>query len=1101
MSDDSDDTDDMCTLSYSRGADADEFLSDVENSAQARMSGAGADRPSCLKLITTAIQSCGRKERRLLINDAWLKKLTQAQLLEITGPPPVLDEHGVPAILPPPVLAPGRKWKLFGIAFRLLFPNRSRALVADEFLSIKQDAELTEYIPEYMRLYRKANGNELDLNDTNLHQVLHFIKSTAGNWDKRIRKKYPALMPMQEDLMEQFHLKQRGGLLAWTIGEYMEHAQQIEDKLMPKIAKLNSKLPKIKKIPFYGTHDEVQQDFSSVNFVQEEYVTKTELSKMFTDHKTEFRNETQATIQSAVGAVRGEIVGDVKEMFSSLSKKMDKDKDEVKLQQQQQFESARGRPNNSQGYSGQQGRQQRDNYYGPPPSNGYQRNNSRFQDRFRPAVRQPYGNRRSGGNRADATGNRACYICGDADHSFMDCSKFHDPAFAQKKEAAFKLVRRGINHIEAQVDSSDADAVRNVFDPEGQEDDQMIMHVAQDSLHHMERSSTQGDGVISPIDHLNGTDPCCVEVQAANSRTATEMGATTQLLQGDTRSEPAQAAERAKGLTATEPTVTATAVLTELTAAKEQMTASTGNSISREQTIAVAAAAILSACGAAAAATYTVRASSLCDGELHRVWRRLGAAAKQMCCNHESEHSQVTAAERTPTTGSNSAGWCHVTDLPPVTTAESRALAHELERLWNQFTTATSQLRKATKTGDEAHQQQLICDITAVQEPLETLVRTWEELATRKPQNAVSLATPTAEVARGWPWKEDGSGSSTAYLTPEQIEKCRAMREDCRRYLTMPGNQLQGAANSEANSGHDSGRYVSIEVWQQLIAQKKADGAAAAESTAADVTVQPAPDLSTLTVPLEPAAVKNRARSPDAKPQQATQAQAAADKATVRLKAEPTATLTAAFDSATAKQQAAEAVAAADTATSNTAQAEAVFCLECMDRLEPELGCCRGGGVSIEASFRNFSLPSRAALQRTAQPSQTSTAEQQPADKQQDAAPEGEDYVKHHLTTPRNRMWMLATVVHATVLLLLTTEGLPTDGSEGPNEASTTLLQTSATTMMALILTAATAYCATKAFEKLNSSDASDVSIADDSQASSSHLTKLQKESKAQQAV
>jgi hypothetical protein len=175
---------------------------------------------------------------------------------------------------------------------------------------------------------------------------------------------------------------------------------------------------------------------------------------MFTDHKTEFRNETQATIQSAVGAVRGEIVGDFKEMFSSLSKKMDKDKDEVKMPQQQQFESTRGRPSNSQGYGSQQGRQQRDSYYGSPPGNIYQCNNSRFQDRFRPPVGQPYGNRRSGGNRADATGNRACCICGDSDHSFMDCSKFHDPAFAQKKEAAFKLVCRGINHIEAQVDSS-----------------------------------------------------------------------------------------------------------------------------------------------------------------------------------------------------------------------------------------------------------------------------------------------------------------------------------------------------------------------------------------------------------------------------------------------------------------------------------------------------------------------------------------------------------------------------------------------------------------------------------------------------------------------
>ena len=47
---------------------------------------------------------------------------------------------------------------------------------------------------------------------------------------------------------------------------------------------------------------------------------------------------------------------------------------------------------------------------------------------------------------------------------------------------------------------------------------------------------------------------------------------------------------------------------------------------------------------------------------------------------------------------------------------------------------------------------------------------------------------------------------------------------------------------------------------------------------------------------------------------------------------------------------------------------------------------------------------------------------------------------------------------------------------------------------MALILIAATAYCATKAFEKLNSSDASDDSITDDSKASSSHLTKSQKE-------
>ena len=64
------------------------------------------------------------------------------------------------------------------------------------------------------------------------------------------------------------------------------------------------------------------------------------------------------------------------------------------------------------------------------------------------------------------------------------------------------------------------------------------------------------------------------------------------------------------------------------------------------------------------------------------------------------------------------------------------------------------------------------------------------------------------------------------------------MREDCRRYLATPGNQLQEAANGEASSDHDSGRCMSIEVWRQLIAQKRGEDAAATEITAADVTVQ-----------------------------------------------------------------------------------------------------------------------------------------------------------------------------------------------------------------------------------------------------------------------
>ena len=82
--------------------------------------------------------------------------------------------------------------------------------------------------------------------------------------------------------------------------------------------------------------------------------------------------------------------------------------------------------------------------------------------------------------------------------------------------------------------------------------------------------------------------------------------------------------------------------------------------------------------------------------------------------------------------------------------------------------------------------------------------------------------------------------------------------------------------------------------------------------------------------------VKSGARSPDAEPQQTTQAEAAAGNTTVRLTAESAAVLTAVSDSATVKQQTAGALAAAEIAASSTAQEGGVFCLECMDRLEPE---------------------------------------------------------------------------------------------------------------------------------------------------------------------
>jgi hypothetical protein len=64
----------------------------------------------------------------------------------------------------------------------------------------------------------------------------------------------------------------------------------------------------------------------------------------------------------------------------------------------------------------------------------------------------------------------------------MRCPEFHNPAFAEKKELAFKKIRRGVSHLELRLDSECADAVRGVFDPRGQEDDEMILCIACEEL-------------------------------------------------------------------------------------------------------------------------------------------------------------------------------------------------------------------------------------------------------------------------------------------------------------------------------------------------------------------------------------------------------------------------------------------------------------------------------------------------------------------------------------------------------------------------------------------------------------------------------------------
>ena len=462
-----DDTDEVLSLSFTRGDDVKEYLIDVQDNAQASSSGNTAPVPA--KLIAIATRGCGRKERKLISGGRWKQSLTHAEQ-QLVG-------------------APGegsKQWGLFEKAFKNTFPSTSQAEYAEELIQVKQSAPYAEWMPEYRALYFDANKAELKMDTTDIGQILHFINATPSGWEKRIRRKYPGLTPIKEELMDLFHANEKAERKE-PLAAYLAKAEEIETKLLPKIAKMNKDLIKSKRIQFYGTHDEAQPS-QAINLIQEDYVTKVELLNMMEKNKTELRNETQATIQSAVTSVRAEIVGDVKEMFTSLTKKMDSDKEEAKQQQQQQrYPQQNDRFSRSGGF---------------PRNNSRYESNSRFQDRFQPRgqqgyaaapPRQPYAHRRAGGNREHppGSGNRPCFICEQPGHSFMDCSKFHDPAFAAKKEAAFKMLRRGVNHIEAEVDSSDADTVRESFDPEGQQDDQMILNIAADTLDHMEESSEQ----------------------------------------------------------------------------------------------------------------------------------------------------------------------------------------------------------------------------------------------------------------------------------------------------------------------------------------------------------------------------------------------------------------------------------------------------------------------------------------------------------------------------------------------------------------------------------------------------------------------------------
>lgn len=143
----------------------------------------------------------------------------------------------------------------------------------------------------------------------------------------------------------------------------------------------------------------------------------------------------------------------------------------------------------------------------------------------------------------------------------MACEKFHDPAYANKKEQAFKMVRRGINHIEAGVESSDADVLRETVDPQGQEDDHMILNIAMDSLEHMEMSTDQIQGGDQPAVELHQELTRCVSAEVETNTANPD----DQQPPGE---DPEPQGTEGKGTVAATETETATVTKTEAAAAE-----------------------------------------------------------------------------------------------------------------------------------------------------------------------------------------------------------------------------------------------------------------------------------------------------------------------------------------------------------------------------------------------------------------------------------------------------------------------------------------------------------------------------------------------------
>ena len=161
MSSSEDNDEALSCLKFARGMDVDEYLAEVPIFTRA-----GATNNNDIlgiRLVARAIQGCGRKERKLLVNDAWMEQLTAAP-------------------------AEGDEWVGFQEAFRKLFATKSMSERIEEFMQMDQNAPLTEWLPEYF-LSTKDAWMEVKLNSVDIHQILHLINATTdfSSWIRGLK--------------------------------------------------------------------------------------------------------------------------------------------------------------------------------------------------------------------------------------------------------------------------------------------------------------------------------------------------------------------------------------------------------------------------------------------------------------------------------------------------------------------------------------------------------------------------------------------------------------------------------------------------------------------------------------------------------------------------------------------------------------------------------------------------------------------------------------------------------------------------------------------------------------------------------------------------